>query len=148
VGRSAARAEPSPRSSPFAVWLRATRPAAGTQGDLARKIGVAPGTVGRWERGDMAPRPGLRHKLARALGVEVHEIDLLIEGTSDGGVEGDEVGVVIPLARPDDPPHEAHAPNRLVSLLYDGLEGGNARYESWMEAFRWLAAIEGVDPPA
>ena len=51
-----------------------------SQERLAEALEVEPSTVGRWERGETAPQPWFRPKLARALAVSVEELDhLLVE---------------------------------------------------------------------
>ena len=64
-----------------------------SQESLARLVGVEPTTVGRWERGETSPQPGMRRKLAEALGVSVEQLDTLLaegqqslEETLSGGV--------------------------------------------------------------
>ncbi|HEU0128913.1 MAG TPA: helix-turn-helix transcriptional regulator, partial [Pseudonocardiaceae bacterium] len=52
-----------------------------SQESVARFVGVEPTTVGRWERGETSPQPGVRRKLAEALKVSVEQLDtLLAEG--------------------------------------------------------------------
>ncbi|MGH3929713.1 MAG: helix-turn-helix transcriptional regulator [Pseudonocardiaceae bacterium] len=52
-----------------------------TQESLAEFVGVEPTTVGRWERGECSPQPGVRRKLSEALKVSVEQLDaLLAEG--------------------------------------------------------------------
>jgi transcriptional regulator with XRE-family HTH domain len=52
-----------------------------SQESVARAVGVEPTTVGRWERGETSPQPGVRRKLAEALKVSVEQLDaLLAEG--------------------------------------------------------------------
>src|SRR2546423_8789189 len=61
--------------------LAACREALGlTQEDLARRLGVEFNTVGRYERGELTPRPRRRPKLAEALGVSLGELDVLLRG--------------------------------------------------------------------
>lgn len=49
-----------------------------SQEQLAEALGVEPSTVGRWERGEAAPQPWFRPKLARALVVSVEELHQLL----------------------------------------------------------------------
>jgi tetratricopeptide (TPR) repeat protein/transcriptional regulator with XRE-family HTH domain len=57
-----------------------------TQEQLAERLGVERTTVVRWERGETQPRPGLRPRLARALGVSADRIEELLaaDGSPDG----------------------------------------------------------------
>jgi hypothetical protein len=68
---------------------------------LARFVGVEPTTVGRWERGETSPQPGVRRKLAEALGVTVEQLDALLadgqlveEKPSGGAPQGGELPMV------------------------------------------------------
>ncbi len=62
--------------------LAERRKAAGySQEALAEALGVEPSTVGRWERGEAAPQPWFRPRLARALGVSVDELHNLLTDT-------------------------------------------------------------------
>jgi transcriptional regulator with XRE-family HTH domain len=46
-----------------------------TQGELAEAAGVGRATITRLERGLREPRPGTMARIARALGVEIRQID-------------------------------------------------------------------------
>lgn len=59
--------------------LAERRKAAGySQEALAEALRVEPSTVGRWERGETAPQPWFRPKLARLLGVAHVELEVLL----------------------------------------------------------------------
>ncbi|MBB4964720.1 transcriptional regulator with XRE-family HTH domain [Saccharothrix violaceirubra] len=47
---------------------------------MAAKIGVESGTVGRWERGETDPTPGLRRTVASALGLSFAQLDAVLAG--------------------------------------------------------------------
>jgi transcriptional regulator with XRE-family HTH domain/tetratricopeptide (TPR) repeat protein len=49
-----------------------------TQEQLAERLGVERTTVTRWERGENRPAPGLRPKLARALGISADSLEELL----------------------------------------------------------------------
>jgi transcriptional regulator with XRE-family HTH domain/uncharacterized protein YukE len=49
-----------------------------SQEALAEALGVEPSTVGRWERGETAPQPWVRPKLARVLNVSRVELETLL----------------------------------------------------------------------
>lgn len=68
------------RSSPSLANRRVV--AGYTQDGLARALGVAPGTVGRWERGERLPRPWQRPDLARRLGVTLDQLDEMLRPTA------------------------------------------------------------------
>lgn len=53
-----------------------------SQEGLAEKVGVDTATVGCWERGVQEPQPWMRPKIAKALGVAVEELAVLIEQSS------------------------------------------------------------------
>ena len=52
-----------------------------TQAELAQKAGLTPAAVARIERNEAEPRMTTLRKLAKALGVEPHE---LVRGENDG----------------------------------------------------------------
>lgn len=59
--------------------LAARREAMGfTQEKLATAVGVEFSTVGRWERGTLTPQPWRRPRIAKALGVSLDELDVLL----------------------------------------------------------------------
>lgn len=49
-----------------------------TQETFAAELKVEPSTVGRWERGEVAPQPFRRPRIAKALGVTLHELGTLL----------------------------------------------------------------------
>jgi transcriptional regulator with XRE-family HTH domain len=49
-----------------------------TQEKLATAVGVEFSTVGRWERGTLTPQPWRRPRIAKALGVSLDELDVLL----------------------------------------------------------------------
>lgn len=49
-----------------------------TQERLAEVLGVYSSTVGRWERGVQVPQPWQRPALAKALGVTLEHLDVLL----------------------------------------------------------------------
>ncbi len=67
-----------------------------TQKELAERLGVQRTTVARWERGENHPRPWLRPKLARALGVSAGRIEELLAA---GGAPGSSQGRTTPVPR-------------------------------------------------
>jgi transcriptional regulator with XRE-family HTH domain len=64
---------PAPAS--FPLQLKAARIAAGlTRRQLAAQIGVHPGTVAEWERGEARPVKALRERIEAFVGVAVDEL--------------------------------------------------------------------------
>lgn len=64
-----------PPTASFPLQLRAARIAAGlTRRQLAARIGVHPGTVAEWERGETRPVKALRDRLKAFVGVVVDEL--------------------------------------------------------------------------
>jgi transcriptional regulator with XRE-family HTH domain len=58
-----------------------------TQEELGLALSKTRTTVYRWEKGDTEPRPYLRPKLARLLGVSMAELDQLLIGEPDTGAQ-------------------------------------------------------------
>jgi ribosome-binding protein aMBF1 (putative translation factor) len=57
------------------VTIKEAREAKGlSQAALDAMLRLAPGTFGRWERGDVAPTKRNRTRIAKALGVTVAEL--------------------------------------------------------------------------
>jgi DNA-binding XRE family transcriptional regulator len=56
-----------------------------TQERLAEVLGVYPSTVGRWERGVQVPQPWQRPDLAKALGVTLERLDVLLPAAQRPG---------------------------------------------------------------
>ncbi|UMP07491.1 helix-turn-helix domain-containing protein [Amycolatopsis sp. EV170708-02-1] len=50
-----------------------------TQESLAAELKVEASTVSRWERGEVTPQPGYKARIAKALGVTLHELGTLLE---------------------------------------------------------------------
>jgi transcriptional regulator with XRE-family HTH domain len=64
-----------PPPASFPLQLKATRIAAGlTRGQLATRLGVHPGTVAKWERGEARPVKALRERLDAFVWVVVDEL--------------------------------------------------------------------------
>jgi tetratricopeptide (TPR) repeat protein/transcriptional regulator with XRE-family HTH domain len=90
---SAATSEPSRRGR-----LARRRKAVGlTQEQLAERLGVERTTVARWERGETAPLPWLRPRLAKALGISADRIEELLAG---GDAPADPQGPAVPRQLP------------------------------------------------
>jgi len=59
-------------------WLRLLREQRGfTQRQLATVVGVAPGTIARWERGDSTPRPDAQARMATPLDMSREDLAAL-----------------------------------------------------------------------
>jgi tetratricopeptide (TPR) repeat protein/transcriptional regulator with XRE-family HTH domain len=70
-----------------------------TQEQLAEQLGVERTTVARWERGETQPQPGLRPRLAAALGVSADRIEAIL--AADGAPAGPRAGgPVVPRQLP------------------------------------------------
>jgi transcriptional regulator with XRE-family HTH domain/tetratricopeptide (TPR) repeat protein len=68
-----------------------------TQEQLAERLGVERTTVVRWERGETAPLPWLRPRLAKALGISADRVEELL---ADGGVSAVPPGPAVPRQLP------------------------------------------------
>ena len=58
-----------------------------TQEQLAEVLDVERSTVVRWEAGETTPQPRNRPKLAEALAVSADELDVMLEGQTEGAAE-------------------------------------------------------------
>ncbi len=71
---------PEPRGLAHAAALRQIRENKGlTQGELATLLGLAPGTISDWERGDTTLRRSRLDRVAQSLGVAPQVVDALVE---------------------------------------------------------------------
>jgi tetratricopeptide (TPR) repeat protein/transcriptional regulator with XRE-family HTH domain len=68
-----------------------------TQEQLAERLGVERTTVVRWERGETAPLPWLRPRLAKALGISADRVEELL---ADGGAPAGPAGPAVPRQLP------------------------------------------------
>ncbi|WP_410658386.1 helix-turn-helix domain-containing protein [Amycolatopsis sp. lyj-112] len=74
-----------------------------TQETFAAELMVESCTVSRWERGEVAPQPFRRPRIAKALGVTLHELGTLLEQAPASARYAATVAVVPPdLAEADD----------------------------------------------
>ncbi|GAA1980238.1 helix-turn-helix transcriptional regulator [Catenulispora subtropica] len=81
----------SRQTGPRRVGLARAREAAGlTQEAFAALAGVEVSTVVRWESGTTTPLPGKRPRIARALGIGLHDVERLLSpgGSRPGGTAG------------------------------------------------------------
>jgi transcriptional regulator with XRE-family HTH domain len=79
-----------------------------SQERLAEALRVEPSTVGRWERGETAPQPWFRPKLARALGVSHQALAKLLKEGSESS-DPETPALAIPALGPDERHHIAAA---------------------------------------
>jgi transcriptional regulator with XRE-family HTH domain len=72
-----------------------------TQEALAELLGVERSTVARWERGETAPRPWMRPRLAKGLRISADELmELLADDGRSGGAAEPGTGRDHPPVRP------------------------------------------------
>lgn len=92
-----------------------------TQDDLADRIGVDPGTVGRWERGVHPIRPNNKHSLATAFGISIRQLNLLASPSADSPAS------VTPAVTLESPPPvlvpELEGPIASLRSVIDGSRG-------------------------
>lgn len=90
---------PTPQKRPA---LAARRKAMGySQEGLAESVGVDRSTVARWEQGRTEPYPEHRSGLAKALGVDYHELDRLISAAPPTRHTSDVFSIAVASAQED-----------------------------------------------
>ncbi|MEU3771588.1 helix-turn-helix transcriptional regulator [Amycolatopsis keratiniphila] len=108
-----------------------------TQETFAAELEVEPSTVSRWERGEVTPSPVHRPRMAKALGVTLHELGTLLEQAAAPEPRPATTAVVQPdLAEADDM-------NRRDLLRLFSATGALLALPATVDADRAAAAVSG-----
>jgi transcriptional regulator with XRE-family HTH domain len=95
-----------PHGTVAGMDVKAARESKGvSQSDLARKLGVLPVTVWRWEAGKKKPNAANQLAIAQALGMSVEELAAMPEPDRRSGLVPDR-----PAPNPPPPPLPARTP--------------------------------------